>query len=487
MAAYPPKKKEPEAYKIMYGNFPNETHRKVYRPLLPDNHGYQVQLFFSDQVIEAKLNNFTSFGFNLNVDSQFDELCFPGQVTVIQFSPAKSLEYNIKAQIIEMERTGDELRLSLRVMTDRFLEEDQYQSIALASSHPLSGEISHPFYYKTASFFEVKEVSRDRLVVTGIHQDFTLFENMEINFTLGMFQPSSAISGNASKISLQADGKIECTIKLNRSLPKALIDHLNKYLMRYTSASPEKIRSAGFKVLSIKEFINYRFVETQADYEAVLRTRRFAYSGVEKVSSDADLKSVSYFFDDYSHILMVMHNEEIIGSATIIKGNGQNQPFEIETFFNEDNPIKLPPADETIEVAALCLHPEYRDTDILHGIFEQIYILAMMLNKNYIIASSDEFLIKLYQSIGFELTPYKFIQPKYNNLDMSVLVIKKDAAQIGKNVKKLIWWPLWGMVNNHLRERRVIKTSANQKLRSKLLERLFKTFFFLRYRRRWKD
>ena len=471
----------------MYGNFPNETHRKVYRPLLPDNHGYQVELFFPDQVIEAKLNNFTSFGFNLNVDSQFDELCFPGQVTVIRFSPGKTQDYNIKAQIIEMERTGNQLRLSLRVMTDRFLEEDQYQSIELASSHPLSGEISHPFYYNTASFFEVKEVSRDRLVVTGIHQDFTLFENTRIDFTLGMFQPSSAISGNASNISLQADGKIQCTIKLHKSLPKVLIDHLNKYLMRYTSASPEQIRSAGFKVLSIKEFINYRFVETQADYEAVLRTRRFAYSGVEKVSSDADLKSVSYFFDDYSHILMVMHNEEIIGSATIIKGNGKNQPFEIETFFNQDNPITLPPAEETIEVAALCLHPEYRDTDILHGIFEQIFILMMMLNKNYIIASSDNFLIKLYQSIGFELTPYSFIQPKYNNLEMSVLIVPKEAALESKNVKKLIWWPLWGAVNKYLQKRRVIHTSSGQKFKSKLLEGLFKTFFFLRFRRRWKD
>ncbi|MFC3151265.1 GNAT family N-acyltransferase [Litoribrevibacter euphylliae] len=471
----------------MYGNFPKATDRKIYRPLLPENHGYRISLLFADQKIQAKLNNFTSFGFSLNVPREYDELCFPGQITILSFSPSVSQNYSIKAQIVEMDREEEALRLSVRVISDGFVQEPVYEAIQLSENHLLSGLITHPFFYKTSSFFEVREISREKLVVEGIQPDFTLFEDMEISFTLGMFQPSRPIKGLVSQVTLQPNGKVQCAIKLTKNLPKVLIDQLNKFLMQYTSASPEQIRKAGFKVLTVKEFIHYRFAETQADYEAVLRTRRFAYSGVQKVDSEADLERVSYFFDDYSHILMVMHNEEIIGSATMIVGDGDKAPFEIQTFFDEDNPVELPPADKTIEVAALCLHPEYRDTDILHGIFEQIYMLTMMLNKDYIIASSDKFLIKLYKSIGFKLTPFSFVQPKYNNLHMSVLVINRKAAQSAIGVKKLIWWPLWGVINKYLRERRIIKFNGYLKLKSAILRLGFKTLYFLKYRRRWND
>ncbi len=471
----------------MYGNYPQETDRKVHRPLLPDNHGYKAELMFADQTVPTTLIDYTSFGFSLFVDSKFDHLCFPGQLTVVQLSPTFQLQYVIKAQIIEMERYGERLRLSLRVMADKFVQEPLYDPITLKSDHSLTGQIFHPFQYKTLSFFEVKEISKEGLLVSGIQPEFSLFTEMDISFNLGMFQPSKPINGRVSSIKFHSDGTVQCFIQLTGKLPPALRDNLNHYLMRYTSSTPEDIRAAGFTVKTVKEFIQYKYAETQSDYEAVLRTRRFAYSGVNKIDHDANLEKVSYFFDDYSHIIMVMHNDEIIGSATIIVGDGNQKPFEIQTFFEDDSGLTLPPSEETLEIAALCLHPDYRDTDILHGIFEQIYMLTMMLNKNYIIASTDKFLLKLYKSIGFKQTPFTFIQPKYNDLHMHVLVIHRDAAIRAKGVKKLIWWPLWGIVNAHLINKRVIKYQAYERLKAKVLRQLFKAMFLIRFRRPWQD
>ena len=114
-------------------------------------------------------------------------------------------------------------------------------------------------------------------------------------------------------------------------------------------------------------------------------------------------------------------------------------------------------------------------------------MLTMMLNKNYIIASTDKFLLKLYKSIGFKQTPFTFIQPKYNDLHMHVLVIHRDAAIRAKGVKKLIWWPLWGIVNAHLINKRVIKYQAYERLKAKVLRQLFKAMFLIRFRRPWQD
>ena len=155
----------------MYGNFPNETDRKVHRPLLPSNHGYKAELIFADQAIPVSLGDYTSFGFSLMVDSRYDELCFPSQITVIQFSPVVQQQYAIKAQIIEMDRIGQNLRLSLRVMADQFVEEPKFKAITLSGDHLLTGQLFHPFQYKTLSFFEVKEVSKEGILVKGIQPD----------------------------------------------------------------------------------------------------------------------------------------------------------------------------------------------------------------------------------------------------------------------------------------------------------------------------
>ena len=238
-------------------------------------------------------------------------------------------------------------------------------------------------------------------------------------------------------------------------------------LLQHTQFTPQVLSDLGLSCRKIKGYLGYSFVQTAEEYQQVLMLRRQTYSDANKMEVDRPLDQLKYFFDDYSDILIVRHGGNIIGSTAIIYGDGQSKPFEVQQLMinNSIEPNGLVFNDAMIEVAALCVLKEYRRTDIVHGIFENLCYQMMKHKKEYIIASSDETLAKTYKSIGFVDTGKTFTQPKYNDLYMHVLIVSKNAALKAANVKFLHWWPIWGEVVRHMKETSIIKISRFDRLK----------------------
>jgi hypothetical protein len=238
---------------------------------------------------------------------------------------------------------------------------------------------------------------------------------------------------------------------------------MSRILLQHTQLTPKVLSELGLGCRQIKGYLDYSFVQTQEEYQQVLMLRRQTYSEVNKMEADRPLDKLKYFFDDYSDILIVRHGNNIIGSAAIIYGDGKDKPFEVQQLMLEgshqfkDHELEFD--DSMIEVAALCVLKDYRKTDVVHGIFENLCYEMMKHQKDYIIASSDEILAKTYKAIGFSETGQTFIQPKYNNLHMKVLIVSKNAALKSKNVKFLHWWPIWGEIVRHMKEKSIVKIS----------------------------
>jgi hypothetical protein len=135
-----------------------------------------------------------------------------------------------------------------------------------------------------------------------------------------------------------------------------------------------------------------------------------------------------------------------------------------------------------IEVAALCVLKDYRRTDIVHGIFENLCYQMIKNKKDYIIASSDETLAKTYKQIGFSDTGKSFTQPKYNDLYMHVLIVSKNAALKSKNVRFLHWWPIWGEIVRHMKETSLIEITYRDRMKLYAREVSFKAIKALTFK-----
>jgi hypothetical protein len=88
-----------------------------------------------------------------------------------------------------------------------------------------------------------------------------------------------------------------------------------------------------------------------------------------------------------------------------------------------------------------------------------------MCGRNYIVISTDKYLLDMYTSVGFQDTGFSFVQPKYRNLKMSVLVMNDLTTKWGKGMNPIVWWGVWGNVSLYLYKRKVIHYTTKEKCR----------------------
>jgi len=320
----------------------------------------------------------------------------------------------------------------------------------------IHGTIKDESRYRHFSPFSVVGIAKNSL-------QLYLFNSMELKEgdiitvkILGMVL-SAEVGGESNDLLIV---KVEFIKRLRWEISHILIQH--------TQFTPKDLTDLGLSCRKIKSYLDYGLVKTEEEYQQVLKLRRQTYSQVNKMEADRPLNKLKYFFDEYSDILIVRHGNTIIGTAAIIYANGKDKLFEVQKLMMNQNDT-LEYNDSMIEVAALCILKEYRRTDILHGVFENIFFQMMENKKTHIIASSDSTLAKTYKMIGFRNTGSYFIQPKYNDLQMQVLIVNKNAALKAQGVGFLYWWPIWGQVVTHMKSQSIVKIGHYDRI--KLLAR----------------
>ena len=71
-------------------------------------------------------------------------------------------------------------------------------------------------------------------------------------------------------------------------------------------------------------------------------------------------------------------------------------------------------------------------------------------------------------------TGFSFIQPKYNDLPMKVLLVDALTAKWGKGMSAIDWCVIWGKSSGYLQRRGVIRYSPLERMRVHLNRLVFK-------------
>lgn len=461
-------------------SFSSREGRRIVRQQLNGNHGVTATLSAGSQVVKITLLDISSLGFAMLIPSASCHLLeqksgvLLRESVMLKVSPLIGMNYRLKGFIINQQRCADGIKISALIDHETGSGHGALTPIQLSRSNVIRGQFTHPFLYRQNHYFDIESLSAHGFYLTNIDQGCVLLSGMRLQCRLGLSDRAQVVEGVVSDVSFTSDNRLRCFLNLDRLTEKTERE-ISQYCFHHLAKSPRDLRRSGFRNYYVKELVQYKFVETQQEYEDVLALRRRNYSAVRKVKADAPLGSLSYFFDRYSRILVVYHRGKAIGTATLIMGNGSTQPLELEVLLPKEQFEQLPPYTESFEVAALCLDKEYRDTDILHGFFENIYKYAMMNGRRFIVISSDKYLAEMYKSIGFQETPFQFVQPKYRNLNMKVLVMDDLTTKWGKGMNPVQWWRVWGSVSLYLYRRRVIHYSLMERYRIHASRLLFQS------------
>ncbi len=446
-------------------HFISREDRRIARQSLTGKHGFKSFVEVNGVDIDSSLSDFSSLGFAITLEQSYAETLSVGDQLSVTVSPLINHHYLIKGVIIDKQPTKHgRVKISAVIEHEQNNKHGEYHPVHLSAAQGLKGQITHPFFYKQNSYFELESLSRRGFYATNINSDFTLFDHMEVCFSVGSIQGLQNIVGKISNVSLTDMNKIRCFIE-TPNLPYHAEEELAQYCFHFAQKTPRDINRAGLKTLHIQELVQYRFVETQAEYEAVLKLRRKSYASQHMCSKDDPIARFAMQQDAYGRILIAFHNERVIGSALLVFGERGEKPFELDLLLPISEFSRLPSYEELMEITAICIERHYQETDVLHGVFENMYREGLSAGKKYVMVASSEEWLDRYSLMGFKSTGLSLAHPRKNEMTLDVMLLNKDKGKTGKGMNPVRWWGVWGHVSLHLYQRRIIEYTPFQKLR----------------------
>jgi len=465
--------------------FISREDRRIARQALSGKHGFKTWVQIEGRLVEAALSDFSSLGFAILLDAGVGANYSVGESINLTLSPLIEHEYLIKGVVIDVQRSrSGGTKVSAVIEHEQTCRHDNFHPIHLTPEQSLKGQITHPFIYKQTSYFELESLSRNGFYATSINSDFTLFEGMEVRFSLASIEGLQNIVGRVSNVGLTQDNQIRCFID-TPSLPSKAEEQLAQHCFHFAQKTPRDIRLAGLNSENIRELVQYRYVETQAEYEAVLKLRRKSYASRGLCGREDPIAKFALKQDAYGRILIVFHNARVIGSALLVFGEHGAKPFEIEEQLSLSDFNALPDYGELMEITAVFIEKYYQDTNVLHGVFESMYREGLSAGKNYVMVGAEPEWISRYSQMGFTPSGITCEHPRAPDVDRQILVLNKETGKTGKGMNPVLWWQVWGHVSMHLYQRRIIDYTWHQRARVKLNRQLFTCIEALRKLKRY--
>jgi len=466
-------------------HFISREDRRIARQSLTGKHGFKALVEIGGCDVTVSLSDFSSLGFAITLEQSHAENLSVGDKLPITVSPLINHHYLIKGVIIDKQSIKQSrVKLSAVIEHEQKNKHGDFYPVHLNAAQGLKGQITHPFFYKQNSYFELESLSRKGFYATNINSDFTLFDGMEVCFSVGSIQGLQKVHGKISNVSLTDMNKIRCFID-TPNLPHQAEEELSQYCFHFAQKTPRDINRAGLKTQHIQELVQYRFVETQAEYEAVLKLRRKSYASQNMCAKDDPIARFAMQQDAYGRILIAFHNERVIGSALLVFGERGEKPFELDLLLPMSEFAKLPSYEELMEITAICIEKHYQKTDVLHGVFENMYREGLSAGKKYVmVASADEW-VERFNFMGFKTTGLSLTHPRNDAMNLDVMLLNKDKGKTGKGMNPVRWWRVWGHVSLHLYQRRIIDYTPLQKLRVYFNRSMFEIEQVLKRFLRW--
>ncbi len=372
------------------------------------------------------------------------------------------------------------IKIGLRRMDVSFphevrIERREAFRLPLAPALALKARIKHPFIYGHWCPLQVSDVNSNMgLSFVSTDPSVLLFEGMElqVHFELASYRETPMIARVAWVHATEANNVkfgVVC-LDMDWKLHNGVCD----FLLFSRLWTPSRLREAGFKSQQVKSRLRFRTVRTMEDYAEVLYLRRDAYVGAGKKPEGTAPETMAGPLDGISRILMAHHHEKLVGSMTFTYPTSQDTILDSQVGFpGQKYPVNIfiPPKANLIEVSRLCIHEEYRSTDLLQGLFEHGIKHFLMSDRHWLLTSAVSDLLPTYARIGFLKLGASYKHPGLNFQEHHLILAHRDAFLLGKGMNLIVWNTLFGDVIQYLVDRNLVTLTKMERflIRSKLL------------------
>jgi hypothetical protein len=345
--------------------------------------------------------------------------------------------------------------------------------LPLAPSLALNARVAHPFIFGHWCPLRVSDVNKNMgLSFLSLDPSILVFEGMElkVHFELASHRETPMTARVAWVHATEANEVkfgVTC-MDMAWSLHNGICD----FLLFSRLWSPARLRQAGFRSQQVKSRLRFRSVKTMDDYAEVLYLRRDAYVGNGKKPFGTRPEEMAGNLDGQSRILMAHHQDKLVGTLTFTFPVREDSVLDSQSGFpGQKYPVAVPPKANLIEVSRLCIHDEYRSTDLLQGMFEHGIKHFLLSDRHWLLTSAVSELLPTYERIGFRKLQAAYRHRALNNQEHHLILAHRDAFLYGRGMNLLVWNTMFGELIGHLLGRGLIKVPGRVQsiIRFKLL------------------
>lgn len=198
-------------------------------------------------------------------------------------------------------------------------------------------------------------------------------------------------------------------------------------LLKEFNLSGKKI-SHGFKL---------QVVESEDQYEQVLRIRLNAYKRTGKVVND-DYTVMSDRYDKHSLILIMQSRGEVIATVRLVYTNDIHKNFPFEEYIKFPSDKLQRDKYDYYEISRLAIAPKFQGSDVVRRLFQAV-AREVIANKKIAICTATNKLKPMYLALGAIDHKINWTHPLLKNEKLHLLTLVPENFVLGKNMYAQVW------------------------------------------------
>lgn len=362
---------------------------------------------------------------------------FEGVVVEIETNKEHQARIGIRlSKLSTAEYTSDRRRAS------RWDCSGQYHPTAVAQN---------PVKFNDYLYFKIKDISVTGLqLITSLRNKFVV-PGMRFNLQASLPMIGQVEFGiEVTRIGFTLDnGKDYLTVGSNfTNISQSSRNIVGQYLLQFgKDVSLNELKENSFYPRSVASAVEYSYLKTDEDYQAVLALRLEAYSAAGKINESATAEDMADIFDSRSRILIGKLNGEVIATTRLTFAElDEKLELDKDLSWNSDFPRR----EEVVEVSRTCTSPKFRGADVLLSLFHQVAIASIQSKRHWIIIGATLDILSIYTNIGFRDTDVSYNHKVYKDLPHKVLLGHTPSVMKGLGVGPIYWHAVWKDVAKHL-------------------------------------
>lgn len=315
------------------------------------------------------------------------------------------------------------------------------------------GHFESPLVYNDIVHFKLNDISRSGARLSTSARNHKILKGQSIR-DVSIFFPTLGsaavdlqvawIKKNSSNDTLELGVRFE---KVPPNFSSLVAQYLLSFGVEQSSDLRKKLASGGFKTKASKRRVTYGIVSSAQEYNQVLELRRAAYLRAGKISPDTTAQRFADEFDQHSYILFAKHGDEIVGSMRLTFCSNDAHRFELDSSIQVPNKF---PRLKTFEASRACVHQDFENSDLIHGLFEAGIELAVKTSCEWVITSCERKLLGLYQKLGFKEQGIQFELATLNKIPHLLIAAPTRIVYTSEGLSPIVWYFSHRKIAKHL-------------------------------------